>query len=109
MVTEDAAGINPQGLRPVTSGKRHHVCIYTIAAIIQQLAVLDFPTYGSCYFEDAPLTSLSRTSVVRLYWAFSALLSWGFHVGELRSCTGAKPNREHCELKAFKPAEGNAD
>ncbi|TEY53303.1 hypothetical protein BOTCAL_0249g00140 [Botryotinia calthae] len=51
------AGVPLRERWPSMSGSQYPKCVQAICMTMQQLAALEFPAYGSIYFEDAPLGS----------------------------------------------------
>lgn len=73
-------------------------CIYVIMSIVQQIAAIEFPAYGSLYFADAPLDSFSTLPMTQGYCIgpHCGTKYWNCNVGEARYYRSTDPNRGPC-------------
>ena len=103
VITEHAAGVQLHQKWPTMSGEQQIVCIQAICMSIQQIAVIDFPAYGSLYFIDAPLHSACTLPFTQSFCIGShcGTRYWDCNVGEARYYNSTKPNRGPCEFHCF--------
>lgn len=98
IIMEHAAGVQLESRWQTMSIEQKKACIYVIISMIQQIAAIQFPAYGSLYFADAPLDSSSKVPMAQGYCIgpHCGTKYWDCNVGETRDYRGTPPNRGPC-------------
>ncbi|CAD6441657.1 2dbd963f-b27d-414c-8fdd-fa28553569e7 [Sclerotinia trifoliorum] len=86
-------GVRLQERCPTISGSQYMKCFQSVCMTMQQLAALEFPAYGSNYFENAPFDSTLKVP-----------LSQGFCIGPYCSTTYWDSNASGTEKGLTIPA-----
>lgn len=81
-------------------GEQQIACIQAISKSIQQIAAMEFPTYGSLYFADAPLDSASTLPLATGFCIgpHCGTRYWNCNAGEARYYNSTMPDRAPCEF-----------
>jgi hypothetical protein len=97
-IMEYASGVQLQGVWPGMNVIQHMDTVKGLARLIQSMATLPFPAYGSLYYVNAPIDEQSKIPFGdfcigphcgREYWDCTA--------GEARYYNQRKPNRGPCK------------
>jgi len=98
IIMEHAPGVQLHGLWPGMIPEQHMLTVKALTKLIQSMATLEFPAYGSLYFADAPIEQQFKVPLGdfcigphcgREYWDCTA--------GEARYYDQRKPNRGPCK------------
>lgn len=97
---EHAVGVQLHQKWPTMSGVQQIDCIQAISINIQQIAAVNFPAYGSLYFADAPLESISALPLTQAYCIgpHCGTRYWDCNAEDVRYYNWTKPNRGPCEF-----------
>ncbi|KAI4100052.1 MAG: hypothetical protein L6R37_005692 [Teloschistes peruensis] len=100
---ELAAGVQLHQNWPAMSVRQKFHCIRAISKNIQQIAAIEFPTYGSLYFADVPIDSASKVPFAPGFCIgpHCGTRYWDCNVGEAKYYISVKLNRGPCESSYF--------
>ncbi|KAL3420321.1 hypothetical protein PVAG01_08820 [Phlyctema vagabunda] len=91
---EHAPGVQLHGLWPGMTSEQHMLTVKALARIIQSMATLPFPAYGSLYFADAPIDQKLKVPFGDFcIGPHCGLEFWDCTAGEARYYDERKPNR----------------
>lgn len=100
IIMEHAAGVQLHQRWPTMAGDQKVRCINAIYQKVKEMVDLKMPAYGSLYFADAPLGSVSKEHFRPGFCIgpHCGTIYWDCNVGEPRYYHNTKPNQGPCEF-----------
>ncbi|KAF7542979.1 hypothetical protein G7046_g10081 [Stylonectria norvegica] len=95
IIMEHVPGVQLSRLWPEMDGVQHLECVKNLSLLVKQMHNLQFPAYGSIYFEDAPIGDSPRVKLATGFCIGPHCDNryWPCLPGELRFYDRKQPNR----------------
>ena len=99
IIMEHAVGVRLHDAWPTMNVVQHLQCIRKLSMVMEELAKISFPAYGSLYFNDAPIEPNAKVDFVDEFCVgpHCGTKYWDVRVGEDKFYGGQTPNRGPCK------------
>ncbi len=99
IIMEHSTGVQLPHKWSTMSGEQQIRCIMALMENVQQMTSIEFPAYGSLYFDDVQIESVFKQPYAPGYviGPHCGTTFWNCNVGESRYYNSTKPNRGPCK------------